>query len=437
MAPMAPPPAMAMAPLPPMPPGPAPAPPAPQRGSHSTSSSGPEKSTLCPDGRDSFTNETNDDGSRRSWSMKISGKGCTVEVKSEGKIEFSDDFTDIASITPSGNFRLTVSRNGGRQELNIDGRGTSLTHEYRVNGTARPYDATAKSWFAGFLVELDRETAVGVDVRLPKLLKQGGVDGVIKETGLMTSDYARGRYYRKLSESVKLSSAETVRIMNQAAALGTQDYYAADLLKSLGPQVGDSATERSALLGLINNMKSDYYIVEGVNAAFTKRAIGATDVDFLLRLMPRVQSDYYKLEMVKRIVSSGRVDGNQRGALAQSLTSMHEDYYMSSMLSELMRDGASSDAGRTAIIGAVTRIKSGYYASEAVRSVLRDAKLSESDLLKLVEVVKPIREDHYKSEALRSIARHANATARVRQAIGDATAGMANFYRDEVLRSVR
>jgi hypothetical protein len=381
---------------------------------------------------------SNDDGSRRTWSVKVSGKGCTVELKSEGKVEFNADFTDVVSITPSGYFQLRVTRNGARQELDIDGRGASLTHSYRVDGNARAYDAAAKSWFGDFLIELDRETAVGVDVRLPKLLKQGGVDGVLKETALMTSDYARGRYYRKLSESVKLSSAETVRIMNQAASLGTQDYYAAELLKSLGPQVGDSSADRTALLSLVNNMQSDYYIVEGVNAVFTTRSIGASDVDFLLKIMPRVQSDYYKHEMVKRIVAAGRIDGAQRGALAQTLTTMTEDYYMSAVLSELMRDGAANDGGgRQAIIGAVARIKSAYYASEAVRAVLRDSRLSESDLLKLVDVVRPIHEDHYKSEALRAIARHGNASARVRQAISDATAGMSTYYRDEVLRIVR
>jgi beta-lactamase regulating signal transducer with metallopeptidase domain len=432
MAPMAP-----MAPMPPSPRGPLPAPPAPSVVSHSASSSGPEKSALCPNGRDSFSNQSNDDGSHRTWSVKISGRGCTVELKSEGKVEFNDDFTDVASITPAGYFRLTVSRDGGRREIDIDGRGASLTHSYRVDGATRAYDASAKSWFGDFLIELDRETAVGVDVRLPKLLKQGGVDGVLKETALMTSDYARARYYRKLSESAKLSSSEVVRILNQAASLGTQDYYAAELLKSLGPQVGDSASERAALLAIVNNMKSDYYIVEGVNSAFRTRAISAGDVDYLLRIMPRVQADYYKLEMVKRIIASGRVDSSARASLADTLTSMHEDYYMSAVLSELMRDGGMNDAGRQAVIGAVTRIKSAYYATEAVRSVLRDAKLSESDLLKLVDVVKPIHEDSYKSEALRAIARHGSATARVRQAIGDATAGMSTYYRDEVLRSVR
>jgi hypothetical protein len=380
---------------------------------------------------------SNNNGSRQEWSVQISGRGCKVELKAEGKVEFNDEFTDIASITPSGYFRLTANRNGDRREYEIDGRGQSLTRTYRVDGSVRPFDAAAKSWLADFLIDLDRETAVGVDIRLPKLLKQGGVDGVLKETALMTSDYARGRYYRKLSESVKLSSGETIRILNQAASLGTQDYYAAELLKSVGGQLGDSTNERAALLGLVANMKSDYYIVESVNSVFTTRAVSASDVDFLLRIMPRVESDYYKHAIVKRIVESGRVDGAQRGALAQVLTTMKEDYYMSAVLSELMRNGGPNAAGRQAVIGAVTRIRSAYYASEAVRAVLRDSQLDEADLVRLVDVVKPIREDHYKSEALRAIARHARATAKVRQAIADAAQDLSRHYRDEVLRSVR
>lgn len=378
---------------------------------------------------------SNDDGSRRTWTIKITGNGCTVELKAEGKIEFNDDFTDVASITPSGYFRLSVSRNGSRRELDLDGRGASLTRTYRVDGSARAYDAAAKSWFSDFLIELDRETAVGVDVRLPKLLKQGGVDAVIRETALMTSDYGRSRYYKKLSSAVKLSSADTVRILNQAAALGTQDYYAAEILKAVGAQVGDSATERAALLALVGNMKSDYYIVEGVNAVFTTRAVNASDVDFLMRIMPRVESDYYKQAMVKRIVDSGRVDGAQRGALAQVLTSMREDYYMAAVLGDLLRDGSTNAAGRRTIIAAVPRIKSAYYASEAVRSIVRDSSLDEADLVRLVDVVNPMREDHYKSESLRAIVQHASAGAKVRQAVIDASASMAKHYGDQVRRA--
>jgi hypothetical protein len=367
--------------------------------------------------------------------VKISGRGCTVDLKSEGKVEFNDDFTDVGSITPSGYFRLSVNRGGSRRELEIDGRGSALTHTYRVDGAVRPYDAAAKSWLGDFLIELDRETAIGVDIRLPKLLRVGGVDAVLKETALITNDYARGRYYRKLSTSVKLSSNETVRILNQASSLGTQDYYAAELLKSLGPQVGDSSSERAALLSLVGNMHSDYYIADGANSIFTTRQVTSSDVDFLLKIMPRMQSDYYKHAVVKRIVASGRIDGPQRGALADVLTTMKEDYYMSAVLTELMRDGGPNDSGRQAVIGAVARIKSGYYASEAVRSVLRDSRLAEGDLLRLVDVVKPMREDHYKSEALRGILSHGNASARVRQAVIDASAGMSQYYRDQVRRA--
>jgi hypothetical protein len=138
---------------------------------------------------------------------------------------------------------------------------------------------------------------------------------------------------------------------------------------------------------------------------------------------------------VKRIVASGRIDGPQRGALADVLTTMKQDYYMSAVLTELMRDGGPNDAGRQAIIAAVARIKGAYYATEAVRSVLRDSRMGDADLLRLVDVVKPIREDHYKAEALRASLNHGNASARVRQAVLDASAGMSQYYRDQVRRA--
>ena len=442
MAPEAPPPPpSAVAPMPPpafpaLPP-PAPPPPPGLAVVSRSSSGGAAPSALCADGRDSFSSSSNDNGSRRTWSVTISGRDCRVELKSEGKVEFTDDFTDVRSITPSGYFRLSVRRADGLHELDIDGQGASLTRTYRVDGSTRPYDAEAKAWFGAILIELDRETAVGVDVRLPALLKQGGVDAVLKETGLMPSDYARSRYYAKLAEAVTLTSEQAGRILKQAASLGTQDYYASELLQSVGSRLGDSSSDRAALFALIDGMKSDYYIAESVKTVFSARRIGAGDVDFLLRLTPKIHSGYYVQEVVQRLVSSGRLEGAQRGQLAQVLTGMHEDYYMAEIVTALMRDGESDAAGRRAIIGAVSRIRSGYYASEAVRSVLRDPKLDEQDLLNLVAVARPLHEESYKAATLRLILRHANATDKVRQAAIDAAAGLSKYYRDDVLRPIR
>jgi hypothetical protein len=231
-----------------------------------------------------------------------------------------------------------------------------------VDGQERPYDAEAQRWFAAFLLDLDRQTAVGVDSRLPALLKRGGVAAVLAETALMPGDYPRDVYYTKLSAATRLSAGDVAKILDQATSLQTSDYYAAELLEHVASlQRGDSGV-RAAALKLVGTMKSDYYLVNGLTAV------------------------------------AGNLD----------------------------------DATRRSLLDAVSRVKSDYYKDQATSALLRARNLDEADLLSLTTTANSLSGDYYKADVLVGIARHPAATARVRDAVIAAAAGMSTYYRDSV-----
>ncbi len=190
--------AQATRPAPPAPPAsPAPpAPPAPPARSSGSAFCGPDTS--------SSSDSDNERNGWRTWEMHITARGCEMDLRAEGKIEFNADFTDIAHLPPGGSFHVTVLRASVRHELTLTERNGSLERTWRIDGHDHAYDAEAQRWLADFLVEVDRQTAMGVDYRLPALLKQGGVAAVLKETALMSADYPRSVYYRKLAETTKL-----------------------------------------------------------------------------------------------------------------------------------------------------------------------------------------------------------------------------------------
>jgi hypothetical protein len=159
----------------------------------------------------SSTSITDDDG-RQKWTIKLEGTSCRIDFRMEGKAKFNDDFTDLVSLAPGGSFRLDVTDDGERRQLEITPGAGGLERTWKVNGREQAYDDAARAWFGAFLIELDRRTAVGVDQRLPVLLKKGGVSGVLAETAQMPSDYARNVYYTKLAAATHLSSADVVRV---------------------------------------------------------------------------------------------------------------------------------------------------------------------------------------------------------------------------------
>jgi bla regulator protein blaR1 len=392
-----------------------------------------QSSRICGDELDSSSSSINSNNGRRRWTIKLRGSACTVDFRLEGNVEFNDDFTDIASLSSDGLLQLDLTDRGVRRQLDMKSNRGTIERRWRVDGVEQPYDAAARAWFAEFLVELDRRTAIGVDQRLPRLLRSGGVDAVLAETGMMHSAYARSVYYSKLANATRLSSANIVRIMDQAASMKTSDYYAAELIKNLGADAGN-AEIRSAMLRLIQVMTSDYYIAEAVHEAVGRSRLGENELGLLVDLFPRLHSDYYKTELLKQVVFGGTLDTAKLSTLARLARDIRSDAYAAEFIKMLAAN--SMGAGIAAsLVDAATSMTSDYYVSEVVASLTAIVDLNETLLLSMVRMADRTRSDYYKAEMLRRIVRHRAATDRVRDAVIDASEDMSRYYREEVRRA--
>ena len=368
--------------------------------------------------------------------MRFSGDGCRVDLRAEGKIEFTPDFTDVSSISNDGFFRLDVTDGGVRRELEIQSRGGSLTRTWRVDGREASYDAAARAWFAAFLIELDRRTAVGVDIRLPALLRQGGPAAVLRETALMPSDYARSRYYTQLSRTTKLAPGDITQVLRQAAAMNTSDYYSAELVAALAGQ-GLDEQGRMATAQLIDRMESDYYRATSIDALVGSGRPGPQEMALLAQTLPRMTSDHYKLQVMTRMLSANRLEPAQLASLAKTAATITSDYYAAEFLKALAAQGPLTSQVREPFFEAAGHIRSGYYLAEALTSVLSDKGTSSADVDRILQMMPAVDSDHYRAEVLSKLARLPQLTERDLIAIAGATKVMRSDYdKTETLRSV-
>jgi beta-lactamase regulating signal transducer with metallopeptidase domain len=436
----------------------------------STVTSASDTNLFCSRGVSSSSSSMNeDDDHNRSWTVKITGSGCKVDMRVEGKVEFTDDFTDVRSISNGGFFRLDATDHGVRHQLEIQPRNGALERTWRVDGTERPFDQDAQRWFATFLIQLDRSTAIAVDTRLPQLLKQGGVTAVLNETALMPSDYARSQYYTKLAAAARLSPQEVKRIFDQAVSLKTSDYYASELLKAfLGNGVEDPAM-RAVVLSMVDQMSSDYYRAEAMNTLLGSGHPTGNEMDVLLTVVGRMESSYYQAETLKKLLSLGSLTPAQRSAVANTVAKMKDDYQMSEVLKVLVSRGTMTDAERQAffaalagvrsdyylyeithtmiaehqpssaeagmIIQSAVRMESDYYRGEIASDVLSASSLTSADLLSVVELARKMESDYTKGAVLQKVLQHQASDDRVRRAVLDVANSMSDYYRGEVRRS--
>jgi hypothetical protein len=423
---------------------------------------------LCPGDLDRTSQSRTDTDGRRRWSLRISGRECRIEVDSEGRFDFNAEFTDIAQIADGGFVRIDVTTGGTRRELRLEPRGGTLARTWRVDGREQPYDDAARAWLAAFLIELDRHTAIGAEVRLPLLLRQGGVDAVLAETALMPSDSARGEYYTRLARARTLSTPELTRLLDQAAALTKSDHYASALLKVLAAK-GLEGQARLATARLIDTMESDHYRAESIEALMASGPVGAAEIDLLVRLIPEMDSDHYKERVLTQILTRGQLDAARTTALVRLAADISSDHYVSEFLKRVARTELSPPA-RQAFLDAAATIASDHYLAETLttllaapattaanvdsvvqaartlqsdhyhqvvlRRVLTVPNLGERELLAVLEAARPIASDQYQSDVLADIARHGAATQAVRTAVLDAAQALSRHYAEQVRRAV-
>jgi hypothetical protein len=327
--------------------------------------------------RRSSTSIDDDDGVRR-WRVQIEGDTCDIDLRVDGRIEFNADFTDVASLDRSGQFRLDATMDGVRRFLEIRSRSGALERTYQVDGRDQPWDAAARDWFARFLIALDRRTAVGVDVRLPNLLRQGGVAAVLAETALMSSDHARTRYYGRLLDSTTVSAAERRQLIEQAAQLTDSDHYASEVITRVVRQGRlQEPRERDAVVAMIRKMDSDHYRAQAVEA-LGGGPLTSDQAAAILDVLSSMDSDHYRHEVLSALVAAAPAEVDLSMAVAV-IRQMDSDHYRAESVKQLRRRRLDAREA-SALLPLVGEMNSDHYQREVLRELLREP-LPESDLL--------------------------------------------------------
>ena len=141
--------------------------------------------------------------------MTIRNDSTSLTMKVDGTIEFTDDDRDVKSLSPNGHFRLEEGTWLSRRAYDVqaDSAG-NLTKIYSVGGTTKPLDDEGREWLARLLPEAIRESGVGADRRVARILRQGGPQAVMAEIGLIHSDGSKRIYLEQLFSQATLNPAQ-------------------------------------------------------------------------------------------------------------------------------------------------------------------------------------------------------------------------------------
>jgi len=152
---------------------------------------------------------------RSSWRWD----GSTIEVRSRGDIELTDDELDVKVISQSGYLiieqkdRSVVSRS---LEV-VAGPSGELKRSFTLQGQVQEFDANAKGWLANILPEVIRYSGVGARARVQRIIQRSGPDGVLDEISKIRTDGSKHIYFRELIKSHHLDNGALRKLVQHVA----------------------------------------------------------------------------------------------------------------------------------------------------------------------------------------------------------------------------
>ena len=332
------------------------------------------------------------DETRNTTTWEQSDDGLKMRVEIRGKAEFTDDYTDIRDVSEGGFVRIEEDRYGKSRRYEVR-RSTNgeLRRTYYLNGDVHPLDQEARNWLAKIVLNAVRQSGIDADKRVQTIMHQRGLTGVLDEIALISSDYAKGIYFKALIKNGNLNAAALQKVLREAARQISSDYEQAQLLIGIAPILTGKEAALPAFFEAVATIKSDYEHKRVLTALLKD---GTPSHEVLIQIAKsavRMSSDYEKANVLKSVATVYLEDSELRTAFFQTVATIESDYEHRGVLSALLKNSKPNDEVLSGMLNSVSRMSSDYekatFLMEASSVYAGNARLKES-FLKAVETIK-------------------------------------------------
>lgn len=343
----------------------------------------------------------NDDQTR----VTIKSDDCRLTVEAEGKIAFTDDDADIASISNGGYFDLEErGPNRERRRLLVQSSGGRLQRTWQVNGTDTPYGADAKAWLARVLPAVFRRTGLNAEARAKRILDKGGMDALLTEIRAIPSDYVARRYFAIGLAQPHLDAPTVKRIVQQAGDQLHSDYELATLLVSVAKHQPVDETVREAYVEAAGHIGSDYERRRALSAVLARTDNLSTPLAAaMLKQAKTIGSDYELASLLIQLVKAHPIDETLTPAFVDATEGLQSDYELHRVYSAVLQKGPVTDAVLQGALQATGRIGSDYERAQLLLEVASKYPTDKALPASFLEAARTISSDYQKGRVLSTL----------------------------------
>jgi beta-lactamase regulating signal transducer with metallopeptidase domain len=401
-----------------------------------------------------------------------SDNGHKLEINYRGEIDFNNDDTDVARMSPGAMLRVRDGRRwltaNTSVEFTADGSG-NIQRRFWVGLKEQPFEPEGRKWLAGVLPRFIRQSGIGAPARVARIYKSGGVTGVLAEISRIEGSWAKHVYLKELMKAPGLSAADAQRVFTQAGTEIDSDFELASFLISSNKQITDDATRR-AYLDAARSIQSDFELRRVLSSVLQGGVVPSPLAAGLLETSTSIDSDFEEASLLVQFAKQQPIDATVRGpffkALAtvgssfehgrvlqtlfqrsdlspearagalESSAAIGSDFEIANVLLQFVKSGPIEGTLRTPFFRAASTIDSAFERGRVLQALAKRTDLSDDTVLELVRSSRGVSSNFERSQVLLAVASNHTLSREARDAYIDASEGLGDHEQGRVLSAL-
>ena len=310
------------------------------------------------------------------WENSDTDKGLMRRLETRGKAEFTDDYSDVKSVSEGG--WVIIEERRDRQSYRYEVRhdaGGQLTRMFYVNGVAQSIDANGKAWLAKFVLDAVRQGGFDAEKRVKTILGRGGVAGVLAEIDQIQGDYAKRIYYEQLLKQANLDAAGLRDVLKQMARNISSDYEQAQLLTAVAPMLTGKDVALQPYFDAVATIKSDYERSNVLKTLMKQDKPSSALLVLVASSTKTISSDYERRGVLSALVKTKNQSEEVLRLLLDSAAAMSSDYEKATLLLEVSNVYTGDARLKNEFLKAVETIKSDYERGRVLSALLKNKQI--------------------------------------------------------------
>jgi hypothetical protein len=371
-----------------------------------------------------------------SWTWSSNGDKLTVSY--DGKFEFTDDDADadVRWMAPGSSLKISDGRWFGRHSVELRERNGQIERSYYVNASSRPYEPEGRLWLQQNLPRFVRNTGIGAEARVARMLKSGGPGAVLAEISRIDGTHAKGIYFRHLFKQGTLTADQYRQAFAQAGReMRNSSYDLAQLLITAADQLPEDAGARAAWFQAAGGISSDYDLRRVYSTVLQRGPVSPAILNGVLTNARSIESNYDMAELLRLILSKQAIDATSRAAFFAALETIDGSYDRRRVLSAVVGQRPGDPSVIESSLVAAAGMRSSHDTAEFLLDVLRQHGI-EGARGPFFAAVDTINGNYDKGRVLQAVVRKAGTSPETLRDVLRAARSMNGYDLSQLLKAI-